>query len=830
MPFNPSGSRLTTLFLTRFSGLACVVHGKLPAWTRLFRQLSHDGVPILDDIAFTPDGSKLMSMAMSGSLRTWDLLSMRAETVHCSRPDQLRALEGHKLHITTAISPDCRRIAVAASHAVVTADDLDSESCQGLVWIYNSETGDIKSIHRVIAPRKHSAPFCSWHLRKVAFTPDGALLLATDGYGYIHIWDLNPESSWPKSSFHGIGSRSVIAIDTNSRMLATCSTDDPCIFLWNIKEAQLLRRIDFLNSVHASTLVFTQDSTTLICGGTRSVDIVDIRSGTLSRSYPIESVSDYTVVCIATSNDSRFWAVGYWGHICIRSIETGTLLLSFSFEGPWNIVSEHLVSQIAFSPDGRTLVARGSTNESILLWDLQKSTTLDDDSPAELSSEERPLYQYICISPCGRLQGSSLGTRLKIWLVPTGEVLFETIELKPHDVITAIRFTSNGHLLAGLKSGIIFVWDTESRTFLPGYFGNNDCGVPVDISDMWRLASGRTQFAVSCQSRDRNAIRIWDIETRDEVACWKGSQWYSDLDPISIASLSNGHLLAIGGIGENVYLFDTASGQFDGTLSLQTEPPPQAGEVGIMILAWTPKLTSMVHDQGQFTDGYLAAGALSGRTYIWEITRHQKRRIGVLDHCKQLDSTKSRCIVDKIAFSPDGSILASSCVDGYIFLHDVTTGEHLAGPLKALDHAAASLAFSSDGSRLICSRHDALLYAWDVPKVLDRSRTSGASPTTTGTSDTLDHRGSPDGDSDNKSWFNDNTVLDDSGWLRGPNGELLLWIPPHHRTGLLLPSNVAITSLLAKKATKLDFSRFVAGESWAQCYTPEKDPTINNTS
>jgi hypothetical protein len=55
----------------------------------------------------------------------------------------------------------------------------------------------------------------------------------------------------------------------------------------------------------------------------------------------------------------------------------------------------------------------------------------------------------------------------------------------------------------------------------------------------------------------------------------------------------------------------------------------------------------------------------------------------------------------------------------------------------------------------------------------------------------------------------------EDGWVLGPNDELLFWVPPALRAGLLRPSNIFIMGDVV--TTTLDFSSFVYGESWADC-------------
>lgn len=62
--------------------------------------------------------------------------------------------------------------------------------------------------------------------------------------------------------------------------------------------------------------------------------------------------------------------------------------------------------------------------------------------------------------------------------------------------------------------------------------------------------------------------------------------------------------------------------------------------------------------------------------------------------------------------------------------------------------------------------------------------------------------------------YTDSSLMSD-GWLLGPSGELLFWVPHAYRTGLWRPSNVQI--LGTENLLKLDLTNFVHGPLWHQC-------------
>jgi hypothetical protein len=51
--------------------------------------------------------------------------------------------------------------------------------------------------------------------------------------------------------------------------------------------------------------------------------------------------------------------------------------------------------------------------------------------------------------------------------------------------------------------------------------------------------------------------------------------------------------------------------------------------------------------------------------------------------------------------------------------------------------------------------------------------------------------------------------------MRGPNDELLFWIPPDYRSSIWKPSNTAV---IGRMVMRLDLRRFTHGTNWAKCF------------
>src|SRR5262249_42731620 len=102
--------------------------------------------------------------------------------------------------------------------------------------------------------------------------------------------------------------------------------------------------------------------------------------------------------------------------------------------------------------------------------------------------------------------------------------------------------------------------------------------------------------------------------------------------------------------------------------------------------------------------------------------------------CEKLASLDHGAVVYGVAFSPDGTRLATGCKDNTIRLWDLTTYQQVCELRGHTDYVHA-VAFSPDGTRLVSGSGDFTVRLWDTLPVKERVR-SARSPRRIGSSGT----------------------------------------------------------------------------------------------
>jgi WD40 repeat protein len=165
-----------------------------------------------------------------------------------------------------------------------------------------------------------------------------------------------------------------------------------------------------------------------------------------------------------------------------------------------------------------------------------------------------------------------------------------------------------------------------------------------------------------------------------------------------VAFSPDGRMLASSSLDDTIIVWDMESA---GTAA-EAGAPPAIAPVGPPLEGHVDAVTSIAFSP----DGSLLASAgMDGSVLLWDMETGQPRDPPLQGHAFAVHS---------VAFSPDGKLLASAGKDTTIILWDVKTSQPLGSPLEGHADEVHALAFSPDGRMLASRSIDDGIMLWDV--------------------------------------------------------------------------------------------------------------------
>ena len=315
--------------------------------------------------------------------------------------------------------------------------------------------------------------------------------------------------------------------------------------------------------------------------------------------------------------------------------------------------TNRILLSITFSPDGKSLLANGSEDNTIGLWDIASGEEV-------LALGARATILSVAISPDGNYFFiGETDSYMTILDIRAGEYIGEVNSITGN-AITSISVSSDGTLVATGSYKDATIWDVKTQEAIlslehPDWVN----GVAISPNGKYLVTGGGDFIA-----------RIWDIKTGEQSRALVG---HTDI-VTSVAYSPDGSQVLTGSKDNTTRLWNADVNYNQRIFNTRTD--------AVWDVAFSPDGKSIVTGSHDPNDHNYK---------IWDL--ETGRQIGSLAGDTAFSSS--------ISYSNDGNFILTSNVDGSVRIWDAKTMRRKTTLIPVTNGAAYDAAFSSDGKYVI---------------------------------------------------------------------------------------------------------------------------------
>lgn len=646
------------------------------------------GAGAVRSVAFSPDG---MRIATGGNdVKLWDVNSGEAVRTHTGSSASVASLD---------FSPDGRLITFANSDGTMSLLDLTVNSNR-LIQVGLSIA--IPKVDKATKDVQFAQKGTEHYFTSVAFSPDSTRIVTANNDHTVKLWDAtdvqgsgwHPEpdrGSWRNDVFQvafGQDGSQITATTTSigggtdalkrtCKLWDTVSGNELCTLQLQseVSDKSELQFHSFSPNGKYVLLYLSRTPPPLVAEADRWI-LFDASTGLTLRTFR----DDFSAVSYDGGRPTPGWglsrrAVSSDGTKTATFCDDGRVKLLDTLSGKPICVLRgfmNATTSLAFSIDG-TKIATASVDGPIKLWDAltgQELNTLQG-SPEEVTS--------LSISPDGTRIASGLSDNtIKIWDATTGQQL---IVLKGHSgPVSSIAFSPDGErMISASLDGTIKLWDATPSMHEP----RNLRDLFEGFDELHFSPDGKRIVSYAYNG----SIILWDTDSLQEVArLWNSHYVPPNANSIPLDIHSEHNFLEI----DYIYIHDPKEPVLVTNRPLRNEFPAR--------LAFSPDGSKIVLKDPK-----------SGLLKLWDSLKGNELNTleGLLD------------LPRGVSFSQDGTRIMGASFDKLI-LWETFTGKKLCiFDRDSFQRDFMLFALSADGKRIVSEDGEGTIKLWDTSNGLE---------------------------------------------------------------------------------------------------------------
>ncbi len=479
-------------------------------------------------IAFTPDGH-LVTANMDGLVQISESVDFGRVLRKWQLPASQQQPEGSRAVHTSAIavSPDAMRIAIG-------------DGATGAIFIFDARTTELQTtIDKAHGPGLDTHYPC---INQLAFVQGGRRLISgghrltrrettSIEHGPTNVQVLEARI-WNADS--GALARDLIGVDIAGEGFMALSpdgenfvtTDYDAIHFWNIRDSAPVRTVSKLGRM-TSAAAFSPDGTTVAIPSGHGITLWDALT---ARHIAREPYSRYAgLESVAWSKHNGKLALGYGDGVELRDATTGKIEHHFEMgDRDENDVTPIGARAVAFSTDGRLLVAAGTISEATLPeHGILNAWNVETGAPVARIPIDRPIRTF-SLADDGSVVALATGrpgpgaSQLVVYALPSGEILSrfpEELEALPDKRIKGFERVLASQIAVGTThvyllcdDGWCFSWDYKLHREIPGFIAAQR---PDRYGRGLRIGSGAfSADAKTLVTSEEGKICLWNTDTQ----------------------------------------------------------------------------------------------------------------------------------------------------------------------------------------------------------------------------------------------------------------------------------------------------------------------------